>query len=125
MELEVRIAELAHLGAIETFDFHLRRNADRRNQIADLKPGISHGEAEDSHDACIDDLHEELRNITVKQAAHAVGAVELDELIAHDAVPARAVLPGGEDTDRDDAPQTVHAVDRNRGRYLRDRKSTR
>ena len=56
----------------------------------------------------------ELREVAVQETADAVRAVELHHLFAHDAVPARAVLAGGEDADGDHAPQAVDAVDRDR-----------
>ena len=58
----------------------------------------------------VDRLHDELRCVAVQNAAHAVGTVLLDELIANDAVPAGAVLAVGEDADRKHAPQAVDAV---------------
>ena len=50
--------------------------------------------------------------VAVEQAAHAVRAVGLHHRVAHDAVPAGAVLAVREDADREHAPEAVHAVHR-------------
>src|SRR5437667_1695632 len=112
MELEVRIAQHAHLWSIEPFDLRLFADAKRRDEIAHFEPYEGHGKAEDRYDYAIDELHNELREVTVQQTAHAIGAVKLHHLIANDAVPARAVFAGREDPDRQDTPQAVRSMDR-------------
>ena len=34
----------AHLGPVESFDFDFAADSDRRDQVADLEPDISHDE---------------------------------------------------------------------------------
>src|SRR4029450_1375335 len=92
MELEVRIPQDAHLGTVEPFDLRLFADAEGSNKITDLEPHVRHDETEDRHYSCIDYLHDELGEVTVKKTAHAIRAIQFYELVAHNTVPTRAVL---------------------------------
>ena len=46
MKLKVRVAERAHLGAIEPFDLGFLAYADGRDQVAHLEPNVRHRERE-------------------------------------------------------------------------------
>ena len=65
MELKIRVTEYTHLGAVETFDLHFLADAYRRDEIADLEPHECHHEAKYRYGAGIDQLHEELRDVTI------------------------------------------------------------
>src|SRR6476661_3383159 len=100
VKLKIRIPQYTHFRTIETFDLGLFRDANRRNYIADFKPYIRHDKAEDRHCTGVDQLHDKLREVTIEQTAHAVGAVGFDHAVAHHTVPTSAVLPRGKYTDR-------------------------
>src|SRR6266550_8906270 len=114
MKLKIRIAERAHFRAVETFDFSLFADTNRCNQVADFKPDESHDEAEYCHGRAVDDLHDELRKVTIKQTADAVGAVEFDHFITHNAVPTGPIFTGGENSHRENPPESVDAMHRDR-----------
>src|SRR3954447_15535219 len=113
MELKIRITEYAHLGTVETFELDFLANAKRRDNVANLEPYIGHYEAENRHGSSIDQLHEELRQVTIQKPAHTVRAVDLHHLVAYDAIPASAVLTGRKYPDGDYPPKSVYSVDGN------------
>src|SRR5258705_2808115 len=111
MELKIWITEHAHLRSVETFDFGFLTDAKRCNKIADLEPNKGHHESKHNEHRAVNDLHNELREVTVEQPANTVGAVELHHLVAHYTIPSRAVFSGRKYADRQHAPQTVGSVD--------------
>src|SRR6266576_574357 len=120
MKLKIRIAERAHFRAVETFDFSLFADTNRCNQVADFKPDESHDEAEYCHGRAVDDLHDELRKVTIKQTADAVGAVELHHLLAHNTVPTGPIFTGGENSHRENPPESVDAMHGDRADWIVD-----
>src|SRR5215510_786484 len=99
MELKVRVAQHAHLWAVESFDLDLPADANRCDQVANFEPHVCHHKAKHYNHSSIDRLHEELREVAVQQPANAVRAMCLYECFAYHAVPTRTVLTSGEDPD--------------------------
>src|SRR5262245_56753072 len=94
VEHEVRVTEHTQFRTVEPFNFGLCTDAERGDEIADLKPHKGHGESEHRQHPTVDHLHEELGEVAVEKPTHAVRAVQLRELITDDSVPACAVLAG-------------------------------
>src|SRR3954462_14291360 len=96
-----------HLWAIKSLDFELARRPNRRDHVADLEPNVRHAEPKDGNDRRIDKLGPELARVTVDDSTDAIRAGLFDPFVANDAVPTCTILAGGEDANRDDAPQAV------------------
>src|SRR5919109_2515735 len=120
MKLEIRIAERAHFGTVESLDFHFLADAKGCNQVTHFEPHIGHRETEHGHSASVDYLHDELREVAIEQSTNAVRAVQFHEIVADNAVPARAILPRCKYTDGDHAPESVDSVNRNRAHRIID-----
>src|SRR5712692_6838392 len=110
MELKVRVSQHAHLWAVESFDLGRLADADRRDQVANFEPHVRHHKAKHHEYGSVDHLHDELREVAVEQPADAVRPIQLHEPVAHHTVPTRTVLTGGEDADRQHAPDAAGAV---------------
>src|SRR5262249_3221197 len=95
---------------VESFDFDILADANWRDQITHLEPHKRHDETEHDHHTGVENLHDELREVTIEQATHAVSPVELDEFITYDTVPACAIGAVGENTDRQNAPHPIDSV---------------
>src|SRR6266850_6539872 len=113
MELKIRITKHAHFRTVKPLDLDFFGNANRRDEIADLEPHECHHEAKYRYGSSIDQLHEELRQVTIQKPAHTVRAVDLHHLVAYDAIPAGAVLTGRKYPDGDYPPKSVYSVDGN------------
>ena len=72
MKLEVRITQNTHFRTIETFNFHFFGDSNWRDCIANFEPDIRHHEPEYCNGSGIDQLHDELREVTVEQTTPAV-----------------------------------------------------
>src|SRR5262249_6979729 len=114
MELKIRVSQHTHLWAVESFDLRLPADADRRVQVTKLDPYLGPREAKYRQHCHIDPLHDKLREVAVEQPADTIGAIRLHERIAYHTVPPRAVLAGGEDSDRQHAPEAAGAMHRYR-----------
>src|SRR5512143_2201661 len=104
MQLEIRIPKCTHLRTVESFNLNLFADAYGRNQITDLKPGISHTKAKYLNHAYVDYLHKELREVAVEQTTDAVRTIKFYHSITNNAVPASAILPRREYAHRQNAP---------------------
>src|SRR5215216_2480107 len=110
MELKVRISQHTHLWDVEPFDLRLPADPDRRDQVTNFEPHVCHHKAEHHDHDSTEQLHEELRGVAVEQPTNTVRPVCLHESFTHHTVPARAILPGREDPDRQHTPDAVDTV---------------
>src|SRR5229473_7112871 len=101
---ELGIAELPHLRNVETVQLGLRRHAVPDEVLEHHVDGEAQREDDAEQGGDTHQLRSELGCISVEQTRHVAG----------DAVPASAVVAGavGKEADRQYAPQSVGAVDR-------------
>src|SRR5262249_62391365 len=89
-------------------------------QVTYHEQDIRDGEGDNVQHASVETLGQELREVAVQHPAPPVGAVELHHLVAHHAVPARAVVAIGEDADGEHTPQAAHTMHRDRAHAVVD-----
>src|SRR5215471_2221549 len=84
---------------VESFDLNFFADANRRDQITDLEPHVSHDETKYDNNGGIDRLHDKLGEVTIEQAAYAIGPIALHESIPDHAIPTGTIRAVGKYSD--------------------------
>src|SRR5262245_20202471 len=113
MQLKVRITQNAHLRPVKSFDLRLFADAKGCDEIAHPDAHKVHVQGKVLHRPTMDYLHVKLRKFTVARPADAIGTVQLHHAVANHALRSCTVFGGCEDSDRQNTPETIRAVNRN------------